>query len=152
MKYTTVTRKNVNTNTGEIIVTEQNICQRNAIFFISISSANYCKWLKKLKSINHLLVAVYVAINHDKNDKCFSTSINKFHIERISSIINKSNRTSYRIINDLIDANILKRQSNQLFANPTFFIKSTNTKNIANMIEYYNKINNDTKMPISGLF
>ena len=152
MKYTTILRKSVNTSTGEVVTTEQNIGSRNNIFFMSINSENYSKWLKKVPSINHLLIAIYIAYNHDKNDKCFSTSINKYHVEKMALIVGKSSRTVYRMINSLISNNIIKRHNNQLFANPTFFIKSTNTKSIVNMIDYYNKLNNDCNMPTSNEF
>ena len=152
MKHTNIFTQNVDIKTGEIITTEQNIVSRNNIFFMSINSENYAKWLKKVPSINHLFIAIYIAYNHDKNQLCFSTSINKYHIQKMASIINKSNRTVYRMIDTLIDNNIIKRHSNQLFANPTYFIKSTNTKNISKMIDYYNKLNNDKTMPISDEF
>ena len=152
MKHTNIFSKNVDLSTGEVVTTEQNVVSRNNIFFISINSESYAKWLKKVPSINHLFIAIYVAYNHDKNEHCFSTSINKYHVDKLASIVGKSNRTVYRMINALIKNNVIKRHGNQLFANPTFFIKSTNTKSISKMIDYYNKLNNDCDMPMSNEF
>lgn len=152
MKHTTVFSKTIDRGTGEITVMEKNIVSRNNIFFISINSESYSKWLKKVKSIDHLLIAIYVAYNHDKNEHCFSTSINKYHVEKLAKIVNKSDRTVYRMINELIKNNIIKRHGSQLFANPTFFIKSTNTKNIVSMIDYYNRLNCDLNVPLSKEF
>ena len=73
-------------------------------------------------------------------------------MEKLAKIVNKSDRTVYRMINELIKNNIIKRHGSQLFANPTFFIKSTNTKNIVSMIDYYNRLNCDLNVPLSKEF
>ena len=141
----------VNKSTGELFTVKQAIVSRSTIFFISINSSNYSKWLLNLKSMNHLVVALYIANNHDRNPDCFSTSINKYHIDKLSSITHKSTRTIYRIIQDLISSNIIKRKNQQLFANPYFFIKATNPKIISKMIDYYNNING-SPFPLSNQF
>ena len=151
MKHTMKDIQKLNKSTGEIFTVKQAIVSRSTIFFISINSSNYSKWLLNLKSMNHLVVALYIANNHDRNTDCFSTSINKYHIDKISSITHKSPRTIYRIIQNLIDLNIIKRKNQQLFANPYFFIKATNPKIITKMIEYYNNING-SHFPLSNQF
>ena len=151
MKCKILLNTKVDTATGELVTIKQQIVSSN-VFFMSINSENYSKWLKKVKSIDHFLIAIYVAYNHDKNENCFSTSINKYHVDKLAKMVGKSDRTVYRMINDLIANNIIKRQSNQLFANPKFFIKSTNPKMIDRMVKYYNEIHSDSKMPLSKEF
>lgn len=151
MKCKTLLNTKVDTATGELVTIKQQIVSSN-VFFMSINSENYSKWLKKVKSIDHFLIAIYVAYNHDKNENCFSTSINKYHVDKLAKMVGKSDRTVYRMINNLIENNIIKRQNSQLFANPKFFIKSTNPRMIERMVKYYNEINCDSKMPFSKEF
>lgn len=126
------------TSTGEIFNTAKSISIKSSyLSFISINTINNAKWIDKCKSIKHLKIALYIASNYDRNKNGYSLSINKYHVSNLSKIIQVSDRTIYRYIRDLQQQNIIKYIDNTYYANPEYFIKSSNSKYINLITQFY---------------